>query len=99
MKDHLHIYGLGLLLMIAGFVLAYQFVEPAPPKTITIATGAKSGAYFEYAKRYKSILAREGINLDIVNTEGSLDNLNRLQAKDIDIAFVEPLYHDRQYWQ
>ena len=27
-----------------GFVVAYQFVAPAPPKKITITTGGESGA-------------------------------------------------------
>ena len=28
-----------------GFVVAYQFVQPAPPKRIVITTGGESGAY------------------------------------------------------
>ena len=35
-----------------GFVVAYQFVQPAPPKRIVITTGGESGAYYQFAQRY-----------------------------------------------
>jgi TRAP transporter TAXI family solute receptor len=41
-----------------GFVVAYQFVEPAPPKRIVITTGGEAGAYYQFAQRYAAILAR-----------------------------------------
>ena len=40
LKDHLGSYGIGVALTLAGFVVAYQFVAPAPPSTITMATGS-----------------------------------------------------------
>ena len=47
--DKLKIYGIGALLTLASFVIAYQFVEPAPPESLNIATGPKTGAYFKFA--------------------------------------------------
>jgi TRAP-type uncharacterized transport system substrate-binding protein len=54
---------------------AYQFVEPAPPKTIVITTGGESGAYYQFAKRYAAILAKNGITLEVKTSAGSLENL------------------------
>ena len=89
MKDYLHIYGVGLLIIIAGFLLADQFVKPSPPKQITIATGSESGAYYAYAQEYQKALAKSGIELTIINTKGSIDNIQRLAANEVDIAFVQ----------
>jgi TRAP transporter TAXI family solute receptor len=89
MKEYLRIFGVGFLVLVAGFVLAYQFVKPSPPKSITIATGSSSGAYFAYAQQYKALLAEQGIELNIISTEGSIDNIQRLQAGDVDLAFVQ----------
>jgi len=89
MREHLRIYGLGLLLVIAGFILAYQFVKPSPPRSITIATGSESGAYYAFAQQYKALLAKEGIELTILNTQGSIENLSLLQSGKVDIAFVQ----------
>lgn len=90
-KDRLGIYGLGVLLIVAGFVVAYQFVEPAPPRHLRIATGGTSGAYYATAKKYAERLAMLGITLDVVATEGSVDNLAKLKdpASGIDVAFVQ----------
>lgn len=72
-----------------GFVIAYQFVEPAPPNRITITTGSDSGAYFHFAQRYASILAKNGITLEVLTSAGSLENLDRLKMNAAQIGFVQ----------
>ena len=79
------------MLLIVGFVFAYQFVAPAPPRSITIGTGSREGAYFDYAKTYRKLLADDGIELKLRNTAGSAENLKLLEVESggIDIAFVQ----------
>src|SRR5574343_292190 len=72
-----------------GFVVAYQFVQPAPPKRIVITTGGESGAYYQFAQRYATILARDGITLEVKASAGSLENLDRLKADEAQIGFVQ----------
>ncbi len=72
-----------------GFVVAYQFVEPAPPRHIVITTGSESGAYYQFAQRYATILARHGITLEVKASAGSLDNLARLKEDVAQVGFVQ----------
>ena len=72
-----------------GFAVAYQFVEPAPPSRMVITTGGESGAYYQFAKRYAAILARDGIELEIRTSAGSLENLQRLRDDVAQIGFVQ----------
>jgi len=90
-KDRLGILGPGILITILGFIVAYQFVEPAPPRKISIGTGDKSGAYYAFAQRYREILARDGVTLEIQSTAGSVENIKLLEAKEggVDVAFVQ----------
>jgi TRAP transporter TAXI family solute receptor len=90
-KDRLSILGPGILITILGFIVAYHFVEPAPPRKISIGTGDKSGAYYAFAQRYQKILARDGVTLEIWSTAGSVENINLLGAKEggVDVAFVQ----------
>ncbi len=37
--DFWKVFGPAIFLTLAGFVVAYQFVEPAPPRHFTLATG------------------------------------------------------------
>ena len=72
-----------------GFWVAFQFVQPAPPKKIVITTGGESGAYYQYAQRYAAILARDGITLEVRTSAGSLENLERLEKGEAQVGFVQ----------
>jgi len=91
MRDFLKIYVPVVLLIMAGFGLAYHYVDPAPPRTVRIAAGPEQGAYMESARRYREILARDGIRLEILTTSGSIQNLQLLQSagSGVDVAFVQ----------
>ena len=72
-----------------GFAVAYQFVEPAPPRHVVMTAGGESGAYYHFARRYAAILARDGITLEVLPSEGSLQNLDRLQKGEAQIGFIQ----------
>lgn len=78
-----------ILIVGIGFVVAFQFVEPAPPKRIVITTGGQAGAYYQFAQRYAAILAKNGIALEVKASAGSLDNLERLKKDEAQIGFVQ----------
>ena len=50
-----------LAIIAAGFWYAAQFIQPAPPRRLVIATGGEGGAYQRFAAAYKPILERYGI--------------------------------------
>ncbi|MCG6860506.1 MAG: ABC transporter substrate-binding protein [Chromatiaceae bacterium] len=85
------LFGGSALLAIAGIVVALQFVQPAPPTIITIAAGTKDGAYIFYAEQYAEILAKDGIELRVLETNGSVDNLELLlrDAEPVDLALIQ----------
>jgi TRAP transporter TAXI family solute receptor len=80
-----------LLVVIAGFWLASRFIQPAPPDTLILATGAAGGGYQRYGAAYKDVLARYGIQVVDEPTAGSTDNLARLRdpARAVDAAFIQ----------
>lgn len=88
-KDTLRIAAISILILVAGFVFTYQFVEPAPPREITIASGGTSGAYYTFAKRYHEQLAAQGIKLNVLETAGSIENISLLASGKADVAFVQ----------
>ncbi len=90
-RERLKIYLPSLIITFLGFVIAYQFVKPAPPKAITIATGDPQGAYYAFGQKYRAILSQYGITLNVLSTKGSVENLELLRKaeKGVDIAFVQ----------
>jgi TRAP-type uncharacterized transport system substrate-binding protein len=85
------LFSASTLLVIAGFLVAWQFVQPAPPRTLSIATGSRDGAYYGFAEQYRAILARSGIELRVIETGGSVENLERLldPTDPVDLGFVQ----------
>ena len=80
-----------LLVVIAAFLIAGRFVQPAPPTTIVMTAGTEGSTFRNYAERYRKILARNGITLQILSSAGSLDNLKRLAdpKQNVDVGFVQ----------
>ena len=71
--------------------LAVRLIQPAPPSTLTIAAGPKGSSFWNSAQKYKTILARNGVTLNVLETQGSLDNLRRLDdpKSKVDVGFVQ----------
>ncbi|NNJ93523.1 MAG: TAXI family TRAP transporter solute-binding subunit [Halobacteria archaeon] len=82
-------FGSAALITLLGFVIAWQFVNPAPPRSLVIATGDADGAYYLFARRYRELLAENGIELEVRTTAGSIENLELLQNGSVDLAFVQ----------
>ena len=89
--DYLRIYGPAVLLAVVAFVVAYQFVEPAPPDRIVLATGEPDGAYYAFGEQYRDILARDNIDLELRATAGSAENIALLETEDseVQVGFVQ----------
>lgn len=82
-----------LILVIAGFIFAYQFVGPAPPDRIVMATGSTSGAYHAFGRKYAKRFKKEGIELVVKSTAGSAENLKLLAEEDdnkgVPVSFLQ----------
>ncbi len=64
---------------------------PPPPKSIEIATGFPTGLYYQFGERLKADLSKEGVNLKVRSTGGTLDNLALLKdpKSGVDFAMVQ----------
>ncbi|HEX8828397.1 MAG TPA: TAXI family TRAP transporter solute-binding subunit, partial [Xanthobacteraceae bacterium] len=70
--------------------LALEYLVPSPPSRITIATGPKGSSFDYFGRRYRARFARVGINLELRQTVGALENLKLLQdpKSGVDIGFT-----------
>jgi TRAP transporter TAXI family solute receptor len=56
---------------------------------LTIATGSSEGTYFKIAEDIKRIAEKEGIPIEVIQTNGSFDNINLLAAGKVDLAIMQ----------
>src|SRR5438445_10033830 len=87
--ERARIFGPAILLSLLALIVTYHFVQPAPPHHIVFATGQEGGAYFLFGLRYQALLAREGIDVTVRPTSGSIENLHLLEKGLADVAFVQ----------
>jgi hypothetical protein len=85
-----------IALLVAGAIwAAVALVRPAPPDTIRFLGGPEGSSYRNNAKKYKTIIERYGVSVEIVPSRGSLDNLHRLaesarqEEPTVDVGFVQ----------
>jgi TRAP transporter TAXI family solute receptor len=75
----------GLLKLVAAIIciaglswFALDYFIPAPPSKFTMVTSFPGGHYVDLGNRYREILARSHIDLELRSTEGAVENLKLL---------------------
>jgi TRAP transporter TAXI family solute receptor len=85
------IAGLAALALVIGAAwLVLEYLVPSPPFRVTIATGRKGTTFDYFGEKYQAQFARAGIELNVRETAGALENLKLLQDhnSDVQIAFL-----------
>ena len=77
------------VLSVAAAVVIYRVVEPAPPRSVTIATGPAGGAYRAAAEQYAKVFGRNGVDLELLETAGSVENYDKLLNGEVEFAIVQ----------
>lgn len=78
-----------LLLVVGGAWATLQFMQPAPPKSFVISTSTKGTPYHRAAERYAQVLARNGITLEVRESQGSLENFDAVQKGAVQAGFLQ----------
>jgi TRAP transporter TAXI family solute receptor len=92
------IKGLAVSICMVGVSwLVLEYLVPAPPTEITIATGSPSQTYEAIGKKYREILGRSNVNVVVRNTPGAIDNLKLLNDPNsgVQVAIVQGGVGDR----
>src|SRR6516164_3313348 len=84
-------------IVLAALYIAYRWVDPLPPRHLAIAAGPARSVYENFAREYARILARHGVELEIRNSAGALQDLDLLrdsrsgvQAALTTLGFAQP---------
>ncbi len=78
---------LGILL--AATALYFLSRDLIPPQRVVFAAGAEGGGYHRLAQRYRTILARDGIEMTVLETAGSAENARLLSDGTADVGLLQ----------
>jgi TRAP-type uncharacterized transport system substrate-binding protein len=70
---------------------AIVMLRNMPPHHIVMATGPEGDAYYEVGERYRAQLARENVEVQLVPTAGSVENLTKLldPRSEVSVGLIE----------
>jgi len=66
-------------IVLAVLYVAYRWIDPLPPRHFVIAAGTAGSGYDNFARHYARILARDGIELEVRNSAGAVEDLDLLR--------------------
>lgn len=80
-----------IVLVIAASWLIVHLLSPAPPNKIVILSGPKGSNFYDDANQYAKMIRKHGVNVEVVVTTGSEQNLELLLNKKskADVGFIK----------
>lgn len=89
MKDALKVYGPLAAIILILLVITMRFIAPPPPMELRFAAGGADGQYFAIAQQYADALSQHGIDVEVLETAGTVENFSLLQSGDADVALLQ----------
>lgn len=80
-----------IIVTLAALAVGIKAMGFAPPSTIRFVCGPEGSGYRNQAEKYQQILRRYGVKVELVASQGSLDNLRKLADRKlkVDVGFVQ----------
>jgi len=80
----------GVLLVFAlAAVVAWHLLPPPLPQVVRLGTGPAGGQYARFGEGLGAKVAKHGIELELVSTAGSMENIRLLLDGQIDVGLVQ----------
>lgn len=88
-----------LIVLMAIGLIAALLLASLPPRHIVMATGPEGGTYYEVGKRYQAVLARDNVEVRLVTTAGSVENVAALldPHSEVSVGLVQGGIIDPRY--
>lgn len=91
-QRHIRWYYLtAVLLIVIASIATITYLGPSLPSVVVMTTGAPGGDFDEFGQRYKEIFERAGVELLLLPSAGSLENLRRLNDPNsgVSVGFIQ----------
>ncbi|MCR9270676.1 MAG: ABC transporter substrate-binding protein [Hyphomonadaceae bacterium] len=89
MKDALKVYGPIAAIILILLIITMRLIAPPPPMELRFAAGGADGQYYALAEQYAAALAEHGIEVEVLETAGTVENYRLLGAGDADVALLQ----------
>lgn len=80
-----------VIVVAAALAVGIKSLRFAPPSTIHFVSGPDGSSYHNLAEKYQQVLLRYGVKVELLQSHGALDKLEKLGNRSIkaDVGFVQ----------
>lgn len=78
-----------LVVAVAAGALWWLSRDLVPPASLRFASGGEGGGYHSIGLAYREILARDGIDVEVITTAGSVENAELLASGAVDVGLLQ----------
>ncbi|MBT8068624.1 MAG: hypothetical protein KJO09_15380, partial [Gammaproteobacteria bacterium] len=78
-----------VVVVILAAISAWSFLPPPLPEVVRLGTGQAGGYYERFGEALRTEVVEHGVELETVNTAGSMENIYLLLDGKIDVALVQ----------
>lgn len=83
------VWGLVLLVVVVAVVVAWSLVPAPLPEVVRLGTGPVGGFYARFGELLRDEVAKRGVELELVTTAGSMENIRLLAEGEIDVGLAQ----------
>ena len=90
-RQALWLYVMAGVLILIAVVATIAWLGPLPPKVVTMSTGTAGSDFDQFGRAYQALLKRSGVQLRLVPSAGSVENIARLNDSGSSPAISTPI--------
>ncbi len=83
------ITGASVIVLAVAFTLAWRFMPEPLPKLVRLGAGPSGSEYARFGEELRDVVAEQGVEIELVTTAGSMENIRLLEAGEIDVGLVQ----------
>jgi TRAP transporter TAXI family solute receptor len=91
LRSALWLYVVAALLIVIAVAATIAWLGPLPPKVVVMSTGPAGSDFDKFGREYQAILKRAGVQLRLLPSAGSVENIARLNDphSGVKVAFAQ----------
>lgn len=82
-------WGFVLLVFVVTAVVAWSLLPAPLPEVVRLGTGPVDGYYARFGEALRKEVAKQGVEIELVTTTGSMENIRLLEDGEIDVGLLQ----------
>jgi TRAP-type uncharacterized transport system substrate-binding protein len=83
------IAGVAAIVLVVAFAMVWSLIPEPLPKLVRLGAGPAGSEYARFGEELRDVVAENDVEIELVTTAGSMENIRLLEAGEIDVGLVQ----------